>query len=161
MGVLYAASVIGLTFIIERGLALRVAKVMPSEVKSALETCRTTEDLPMLRRIYTTCHEVGAEEQDDRVNTAELPVQLLRAFVKELRVGTVKHRVRREKSAEEQHFRREKQPHAGDRRPARPSRRWLRPELGAIRRASIAEPHALGISSAGGAEGDVDSVQNG
>jgi len=51
MGVLYAASVIGLTFIIERGLALRVAKVMPPEVKSALETCRTTEDLPMLSRI--------------------------------------------------------------------------------------------------------------
>jgi biopolymer transport protein ExbB len=51
MGVLYGASVIGLTFIIERGLALRVAKVMPPEVKSALETCRTAEDLPMLRRI--------------------------------------------------------------------------------------------------------------
>jgi biopolymer transport protein ExbB len=51
MGVLYAASIIGLTFIIERGLALRAAKVMPSEVRSALETCRTAEDLPMLRRI--------------------------------------------------------------------------------------------------------------
>lgn len=51
MGVLYAASVIGLTFIIERGLALRVAKVMPPEVKSGLENCRTAEDLPMLRRI--------------------------------------------------------------------------------------------------------------
>jgi biopolymer transport protein ExbB len=51
MGVLYAASVIGLTFIIERGLALRVAKVMPPEVKSGLENCRTPEDLPMLRRI--------------------------------------------------------------------------------------------------------------
>jgi biopolymer transport protein ExbB len=51
MGVLVAASVIGLTFIIERGLALREAKVMPSEVKSALETCRTADDLPMMRRI--------------------------------------------------------------------------------------------------------------
>jgi biopolymer transport protein ExbB len=51
MGVLYAASVIGLTFIIERGLALRAGKVMPPEVTSALETCRTAEDLPMLRRI--------------------------------------------------------------------------------------------------------------
>jgi biopolymer transport protein ExbB len=51
MGVLVAASIIGLTFIIERGLALRESKVMPSEVKAALETCRTTDDLPMLRRI--------------------------------------------------------------------------------------------------------------
>jgi biopolymer transport protein ExbB len=51
MGVLYAASVIGLTFIIERGLALREVKVMPPEVRSALETCRTRNDLPMLRRI--------------------------------------------------------------------------------------------------------------
>jgi biopolymer transport protein ExbB len=51
MGVLVAASVIGLTFIIERGLALREGKVMPPEVKSALETCRTADDLPMLCRI--------------------------------------------------------------------------------------------------------------
>jgi biopolymer transport protein ExbB len=51
MGVLVAASIIGLTFIIERGLALRETKVMPPEVKSALETCRTADDLPMLRRI--------------------------------------------------------------------------------------------------------------
>jgi biopolymer transport protein ExbB len=51
MGVLYAASIIGLAFIIERGLALRESKVMPPEVRSALETCRTANDLPMLRRI--------------------------------------------------------------------------------------------------------------
>jgi biopolymer transport protein ExbB len=51
IALLMAASVIGLTFIIERGLALRVGKVMPPEVKSALETCRTADDLPMLRRI--------------------------------------------------------------------------------------------------------------
>jgi biopolymer transport protein ExbB len=47
---LTAASVIGLTFIIERGLALRVTKVMPTEVLSALATWRTLDDLPMLRR---------------------------------------------------------------------------------------------------------------
>jgi biopolymer transport protein ExbB len=51
LGVLLMASVIGLTFIIERGLALRQAKVMPPEVRTALETCRTAEDLPTLRRI--------------------------------------------------------------------------------------------------------------
>ena len=49
--VLLSASVIGLTFIIERGLALRVGKIIPPAVKGAMETCRTTEDLPMLRRI--------------------------------------------------------------------------------------------------------------
>jgi biopolymer transport protein ExbB len=49
--VLMAASVIGLTFIIERGLALRASKIMPSEVLSALGTFRTVEDLPMLRRL--------------------------------------------------------------------------------------------------------------
>jgi biopolymer transport protein ExbB len=51
IGLLVAASVIGLAFIIERGLALRTAKVMPPEVLTALENCRTAEDLPMLRRI--------------------------------------------------------------------------------------------------------------
>jgi biopolymer transport protein ExbB len=51
IGVLLAASVIGLTFIIERGLALRESKIIPSAVRGALDTCRTDEDLPMLRRI--------------------------------------------------------------------------------------------------------------
>ncbi len=51
MGVLVAASVISLAFIIERGLALRESKVMPAEVRSAAETCRTVADLAMMRRI--------------------------------------------------------------------------------------------------------------
>jgi biopolymer transport protein ExbB len=51
IGVLLAASVIGLTFIIERGLALRESKIIPTAVKGALETSRTADDLPMLRRI--------------------------------------------------------------------------------------------------------------
>ncbi|HEY3863923.1 MAG TPA: MotA/TolQ/ExbB proton channel family protein [Verrucomicrobiae bacterium] len=51
MGVLMAASVIGMTFIIERGLALREGKVMPREVKSALASFRATEELPMLSRL--------------------------------------------------------------------------------------------------------------
>ncbi|HEX3717461.1 MAG TPA: MotA/TolQ/ExbB proton channel family protein [Verrucomicrobiae bacterium] len=49
--VLLSASIIGLTFIIERGLALRGAKIIPPAVVGALEICRTDEDLPMLRRI--------------------------------------------------------------------------------------------------------------
>jgi biopolymer transport protein ExbB len=51
IGVLLLASVVGLTFIIERGLALREAKAVPPAVLSALEACRTVEDLPMLRNI--------------------------------------------------------------------------------------------------------------
>jgi biopolymer transport protein ExbB len=51
IGVLLLASVIGLTFIVERGLALRAAKVVPPAVEGALETFRTADDLPMLRRI--------------------------------------------------------------------------------------------------------------
>jgi biopolymer transport protein ExbB len=51
IGVLLFASVVGLTFIVERGLALRAAKVIPSAVEGALETFRTADDLPMLRRI--------------------------------------------------------------------------------------------------------------
>jgi biopolymer transport protein ExbB len=51
IGVLLMASVIGLTFIVERGLALRAVKVIPPAVEGALETFRTADDLPMLRRI--------------------------------------------------------------------------------------------------------------
>ncbi len=51
LGVLLLASVVGLTFIIERGLALRAVKVIPPAVEGALETFRTADDLPMLRRI--------------------------------------------------------------------------------------------------------------
>jgi biopolymer transport protein ExbB len=51
IGVLLMASVVGLTFIVERGLALRAVKVIPPAVEGALETFRTADDLPMLRRI--------------------------------------------------------------------------------------------------------------
>jgi biopolymer transport protein ExbB len=51
LGILLSASVIGLTFIIERGLALRNGRVIPPALRGALETFRNTEDLPMLRRI--------------------------------------------------------------------------------------------------------------
>ena len=48
---LVLASVIGLTFIIERGLALRWNKVVPENVEKAVETCRSEAELPTLRRI--------------------------------------------------------------------------------------------------------------
>jgi len=48
---LIAASLVGLTFIVERGLALRWKKIVPAEVENAVANCRETADLPMLRRV--------------------------------------------------------------------------------------------------------------
>ena len=49
--ILILASVVGLTFIVERGLALRWKKVIPPAVESAAEACRTPKDIPMLIEI--------------------------------------------------------------------------------------------------------------
>ncbi len=51
MILLVATSVVGLTFIIERGLALRWTKVIPPGVESAVENYRTQEELAMLERV--------------------------------------------------------------------------------------------------------------
>jgi biopolymer transport protein ExbB len=48
---LILTSVIGLTFIVERGLALRWRKVVPPEIEAAVRSCQTSEDLPMLGRV--------------------------------------------------------------------------------------------------------------
>jgi biopolymer transport protein ExbB len=48
---LVGASLAGLTFIIERGLALRWKKVVPPEVEEAVANCHDPADLPMLRRV--------------------------------------------------------------------------------------------------------------
>ena len=48
---LAATSVVGLAFIVERGLALRWAKVVPQSIETAVESCRTRADVPMLRRV--------------------------------------------------------------------------------------------------------------
>ncbi len=45
------ASLVGLTFIVERGIALRWKKIVPPEVENAVSNCRATSDLPMLRRV--------------------------------------------------------------------------------------------------------------
>lgn len=50
-GMLILTSVVGLAFIIERGLALRWGRVVPPEIESAVESCQTREDVPMLRRV--------------------------------------------------------------------------------------------------------------
>ncbi len=49
--VLAVTSVVGLTFIVERGWALRWRRVVPPEVHSALESCQGRQDLPVLRRV--------------------------------------------------------------------------------------------------------------
>jgi biopolymer transport protein ExbB len=48
---LFVTSVIGLTFIVERGIALRWRRVLPPEVEAAVESCQAPEDVPMLRRV--------------------------------------------------------------------------------------------------------------
>lgn len=51
---LVLTSVVGLTFIIERGLALRWRKVVPPAVEAAVESCHTLDDVAMLQR---TCQQ--------------------------------------------------------------------------------------------------------
>jgi biopolymer transport protein ExbB len=49
-----ATSVVGLAFIVERGLALRWRKVVPPEIESAVQSCETTADVPVLKRVCET-----------------------------------------------------------------------------------------------------------
>jgi biopolymer transport protein ExbB len=51
MVLLVATSVVGLTFIIERGLALRWRRVIPAEVENAASNCQAPEDLTGLREV--------------------------------------------------------------------------------------------------------------
>jgi len=51
MGLLVTTSIVGLTFIIERGLALRWKKVIPPELEEAVDRCRSKEDLDGLHVI--------------------------------------------------------------------------------------------------------------
>lgn len=50
-GMLLLTSVVGLTFIIERGLALRWQRVVPREVEAAVQSCQGSADVPMLKRV--------------------------------------------------------------------------------------------------------------
>lgn len=49
--IMVATSVVGLTFIIERGFALRWSRVVPTDVVTAADACRTSADRPTLHRI--------------------------------------------------------------------------------------------------------------
>jgi biopolymer transport protein ExbB len=48
---LILTSIAGLTFIIERGLALRWQRVIPTGVEAALENCRQPEDVATLKQV--------------------------------------------------------------------------------------------------------------
>ena len=48
---LFVTSVVGLTFIVERGLALRWRRVVPPEIEAAVEACQSPQDVPSLRRV--------------------------------------------------------------------------------------------------------------
>jgi biopolymer transport protein ExbB len=48
---LILTSTVGLTFIIERGIALRWSRIMPPEIEAAVQSCQTSADIPMLRRV--------------------------------------------------------------------------------------------------------------
>lgn len=48
---LWVTSVLGLTFIVERALALRAGRVIPTVLEDAVDNCQSPSDLPMLRRL--------------------------------------------------------------------------------------------------------------
>jgi biopolymer transport protein ExbB len=50
-GLLMATSVVGVAFIVERGLALRWQKVVPPEIDAAVQSCQSPADVPMLQRV--------------------------------------------------------------------------------------------------------------
>lgn len=48
---LILTSIVGLTFIVERGLALRWKKVVPPEIEAAIDACQSREDTERLKRV--------------------------------------------------------------------------------------------------------------
>ena len=48
---LVLTSIVGLAFIVERGLALRWRRVVPAEIEAAVHSCQAAADVPMLRRV--------------------------------------------------------------------------------------------------------------
>jgi len=44
-------SVVGLAFVVERGIALQWRKVVPTEIETAVQSCQTRDDVALLRRV--------------------------------------------------------------------------------------------------------------
>lgn len=81
--ILVLASIVGLAFIVERGLALRWKRVIPPAVVAAAEGCRTATDVPMLvqmcrqnpspiSRLLLTSHEHLAWPKSENVAALEI-----------------------------------------------------------------------------------------
>jgi biopolymer transport protein ExbB len=51
IGALILTSIVGITFIVERGLALRWQQVIPPGVEAALENCRSPEEVATLKQV--------------------------------------------------------------------------------------------------------------
>src|SRR5262245_23127322 len=82
MILLVLTSIVGLAFIIERGLALRWGRVIPPKLEFALENCRKQEDLPRLRevcaeqpsplsRLVTVAHEHLPSPREENVDAIQ------------------------------------------------------------------------------------------
>lgn len=54
---LILTSIVGVTFIIERAIALRWRRVLPPEIEAAVQSCQSAGDVPMLRRV---CEQNGS-----------------------------------------------------------------------------------------------------
>ncbi|MCP5517905.1 MAG: MotA/TolQ/ExbB proton channel family protein [Verrucomicrobiales bacterium] len=52
MGLLVLTSIVSVTFIVERGLALRRSRVVPADLETLLAECRGRDDLPL---VQSTC----------------------------------------------------------------------------------------------------------
>src|SRR4051812_19193849 len=44
-------SVVGLTFVVERGIALQWRKVVPADIEAAVQSCQSAEDVAKLRQV--------------------------------------------------------------------------------------------------------------
>ena len=88
MFLLVITSIIGLTFIVERGLALRWQKIIPREVETAVERCRQPEELPAL---VQACH-----SQPSPISRLLLLAQDHLKWPKNENIDTVQTRARQE-----------------------------------------------------------------
>ena len=87
-GLLIVTSIVGITFIIERGFALRWNRVVPPEISAAVESAQTLEDVPMLRRV--------CEQHDSALSRLLLMAATRLDWPKDELVDALQTRARRE-----------------------------------------------------------------
>src|SRR5687768_3613761 len=71
--ILVVASIIGLTFIIERGIALRTKKVIPPEIETALEEYQASGDLRVVHHASQQYPSPMARLLANAINHRHLP----------------------------------------------------------------------------------------